>query len=332
MIAETLAASVRTPVKSNELLVAPSHVAGDFFSHGVDCPFVFTLDGRTGMTVVGWDGIGYQTGLCWLEDDGWTSPELIFGRDAASDHRRYNTAMTGLLRDSALDGTGELIAIDGWYYGTYHAYPSPGYEEGPAVIGIARSRDLRTWEEFGELIRPEDGGDWERGGLYKSWLMRDDDGFRLFYNAKDRTDGAWVEQTGAVVSDDMVTWKRVSDRPLLVRGGAGAFDERFASDPCVLRAADGTWVMFYFGLSHDGHARDSYAVSADLVNWQKSGEILVDIGPRGSVDDRHAHKPAVIRRGDMLEHYYCAVRATEPFEVGGTPLDEMRGISVARSR
>lgn len=331
-IPDSLRELVRTPLKQPTLALAPSHTAGSFTSLAVDCPFVFTLNGRTGMTFVGWDGIGYQGGLSWLGEDGvWSDPELVFPRDPESAHRKYNAALTGLLRDEELLGSGELLSIDGWYYGTYHAYPEAGYEEGSAVIGIVRSRDLHTWEEYGDLLRPEDGAPWERGGLYKSWLLRADGRYWLFYNAKDLPTGSWVEQTGAAVSDDLLHWERVAG-PLLGNGPEGAMDDRFASDPCVLRAPDGTWVMFYFGLCSDGHARDSYAVSDDLLHWTKSDEVLVDIGASGAIDAIHAHKPSVIARDGVLEHYYCAVSRMEvPVQVGDRSITELRGIAVARS-
>ncbi|MFF3493336.1 hypothetical protein ACFYWS_18485 [Streptomyces sp. NPDC002795] len=318
----------RTP----ELVVAPTWRSGDWNSHGVDCPFVFRKEGRLGMTMVGWDGIGYQTGLSWFEGGRWAPPRLIFARDASSAHRRHNAALTSILRDEQLLGDGELLSVDGWYYGTYHAYPDAGYESGSAVIGTVRSRDLLHWEEYGELLHPEDGGAWERGGLYKSWLLRHGGKYWLFYNAKDRSEGRWVEQTGAAVSDDLVRWRRVGAEPLLPHGGADAPDARFASDPCVLRAPDGTWVMFYFGLAADGHARELAATSDDLVTWLKSGDVLVDVGRPGTLDDWHAHKPAVIRNGGRLEHYYCAVgRLGSPRLIGDYAQPERRGIGMAWS-
>lgn len=314
------------------LVHAPTWRAGDWNSHGVDCPFAFRRDGVLGMTLVGWDGAGYQTGLSWHDGRAWSEPVLVLPRDPASPHRRHNAALTSILRDNDLTGDGELVAVDGWYYGTYHAYPSPGYEQGSAVIGIVRSRDLLHWEEYGELLRPGDGGAWERGGLYKSWLLRHDGRYWLFYNAKDRDDGRWTEQTGAAVSDDLLSWRRVAGEPLLPVGGPGTPDERFASDPCVLRAPDGTWVMFYFGLGMGGPARELAAVSDDLLSWTKTGDVLVDVGPAGSIDDWHAHKPAVIRDGDRLLHYYCAVgRLDVPVDVGGDRLTERRGIALAWS-
>ncbi|WP_162606474.1 hypothetical protein [Jiangella asiatica] len=323
---------MRPTDRSAELVIAPTWRAGDWNSHGVDCPFAFRRDGKLGMTVVGWDGIGYQTGVSWFDGRTWSSPTLVLPRDPTSPHRRYNTALTSILRDNDLTGDGELVTVDGWHYGTYHAYPQAGYEHGSAVIGIVRSRDLLHWEEHGELLRPEDGGRWERGGLYKSWLMRHDGRYWLFYNAKDRDDGRWIEQTGAAVSDDLVHWGRVADEPLLPNGGPGSPDERFASDPCVLRAPDGTWVMFYFGLGGDGHAQELVAVSDDLVTWVKTGDVLVGVGAPGSLDDWHAHKPSVIRHQDRLHHYYCAVRRLKsPVDVGGYALPEHRGIGVAWS-
>ncbi|GAA3907470.1 hypothetical protein [Microbacterium invictum] len=305
---------IHTPHREGRLIVTPSGVAGRFDSHAVDCPFVFTVDGRRGMTYVGWDGDGYQTALAWQQPDGsWHHEAIILARDPHHPHRRFNAALTSIVRDNDLWSSGELLRIDGWYYGTYHAYPAQGYEAGPGMIGIVRSRDLLSWEDFGTTLHAEDGAPWERGGLYKSWLMLVDGVFHLFYNAKEVDDfgsiavpPAWIEQTGLATSTDLRTWTRVGTQPVLPVGGAGAFDERFASDPCVLRDAD-HWVMFYFGLAGDGHAREGYATSRDLVTWTKSADLLLDVGTPGEIDAQHAHKPAVVYWDGRLEHYYCAV-------------------------
>jgi len=330
--ADSLFCSLATPHKAGELLIRPSHRPGDFDSHGADCPFVFSLDGRVGMTYVGWDGRGYQTALTWREDDGtWTEPEVVFARSARSRHRRHNAALTSIIRDNALYGRGALRRFDGWYYGTYHAYPGAGFETGPGVIGIVRSRDLHHWEEHGELLTPSTGAAWEQGGLYKSWLLELDGTFWLFYNAKNHTEAPWVEQTGAAVSTDLQHWERVQDTPVLPHGERGAADEVFASDPCVLHTGS-EWVMFYFGLAADHRARDLVATSDDLLHWRKFATPLLDVGEPGSVDDKYAHKPAILYRDGVLEHYYCAVRTlADPVLIGDFVQDEMRGISVARS-
>ncbi|WP_243063582.1 hypothetical protein [Humibacter sp. RRB41] len=328
---------LRTPVRGTRLEVAPSFHEGRFDALAVDCPFVFSLAGRQGMTFVGWDGTGYQTALTWKHEGLWTVPHVILPRDPASQVRRYNSALTSIVRDNDLSSPGNLRTFDGWYLGTFHAYPAPGYEAGPGIIGFVRSRDLVHWEETGGRLSPTDGGAWENGGLYKSWLMEHDGLFYVFYNAKNRdvfgtvtVPPPWIEQTGVAVSNDLVNWRRLQDDPVLRAGRSGDFDEIFASDPCVLRDGD-RWVMFYFGLAADGHAREGYATSDDLVHWEKSGEILLDVGARGSIDSTHVHKPAVITWDGRLEHYYCAVAPRSPIRVGDVEQHEFRGIAKATS-
>lgn len=328
--------SIYTPHKTNTLLLAPSYQPGAFDSHAVDCPFLFSHQGRYYMTFVGWDGAGYQTGLA-VSDDllHWSKQALILPRGPAGSVTAYNAALTCILRDNELYGSGALKQVDGRYVGTYHAYPAAGYESGPAVIGLCFSRDLLHWEIGEPVLRPADTGAnaaaaWERGGLYKSWILEHAGVYYLFYNAKDRESGPWIEQTGLATSTDLIHWQRYAGNPLLKVGPAGAFDDRFASDPCVLRQGQ-EWVMFYFGLSSDGHARDSAALSGDLLHWHKCGQVLVDVGPEGTIDSRYAHKPGMIAKDGVLYHFYCAVRPAEAGETGAIGQAEVRGISVARS-
>ena len=87
--------------------------------------------------------------------------------------------------------------------------------------------------------------------------------------------------------------------------------------------------MFYFGLCSDGYARDGVAFSDNLRDWRKSGEILIDVGPAGSIDARYAHKPGIIGRDGALYHFYCAVAPARNTQMGDIVHDEVRGISLA---
>jgi len=313
-------ARYRTPYKYGKLVLAASDQANAFDSRSVDCPYVFHRAGRFYMTYVGWDGTGYQTGLASstnLVD--WKKEGCILRRDPASEVTRYNTAMNWILRGNELRSPGELKKVRGRYLGVYHAYPNAGYEQGAAVIGLCWSADLMRWQIDPPCLRPEDGADWESGGLYKPCLVEEGGTYYLFYNAKNKNR---IEQTGVATSTDLKTWRRYESNPIIRNGGPESWDERFASDPCIL--LDGTkWIFFYYSLDRRGKARDLLATGAGPFTPVKAPEILIDVGPPGSVDETYAHKPSVVWNNGALYHFYCAVSGKWP--------KETRGISVARA-
>ena len=80
-----LPSDLLTPHKLNRLVVSASGRAGAFDAKSVDCPFVFTHEGSYYMTFLGFDDVGYQTGLASSDDlIHWRSEGLLIGRDPAS--------------------------------------------------------------------------------------------------------------------------------------------------------------------------------------------------------------------------------------------------------
>ena len=312
-----------TPYKLGKLVLSAAAGSDSFDNRSVDCPFVFHHEGKFYMTYIGFDGKGYQTGLAESHNlTDWQKLGCILKRNPSSQITRFNIAMNWIVRENAIRSPGELKKVRGRFLGVYHAYPNPGYEEGPAVIGLCWSDDLLHWQVDPPSLQPQDGAAWERGGLYKPCLVEDHGTFYLFYNAK--TDGKqWHEQTGVATSTDLRTWHRYSGNPIIQNGPAGSWDEKFASDPCVLQAGR-RWVFFYYSLDAHGKARDLLATGTDLFNPTKAPKILIDVGPPGSVDSTYAHKPSVVTFNGALYHFYCAVSGKYP--------NETRGISVASSK
>ncbi len=316
-------AQYETPYKYGRLVLAAGSTPGAFDSKAVDCPFVFRHNGRFRMTFLGFDGTGYQTGIASSNDlVSWTKDGQILRRDPANPITRFNVALNWILRDSRLRSRGELKKVHGRYLGVFHAYPKPGYEQGPAVIGLCWSTNLMDWEIGDICLRPAEGAAWERGGLYKPCLIEHNGVYYLFYNAKNQ-ERRWQEQTGVATSTDLKTWKRHEGNPVIRNGAAGSWDERFASDPCVMLDRN-RWLLFYFGLDAKGVARDLLATGDGPFALHKHGRVLIDVGPPGSVDSAYAHKPSVIWHNSTLYHFYCAV--------SGRGQSEVRGISVAASR
>ncbi|MGB9606046.1 MAG: hypothetical protein ACPL88_09240, partial [Bryobacteraceae bacterium] len=286
-----------TPYKYGRLVLAASGESGAFDSRAVDCPFVFWHEGQYYMLFVGFDGTGYQTGLASSRNlTEWKKLGCILRRDPSSSITRYNVAMNWILRENDLRSPGRLKKVNGRLLGVFHAYPDPGYESGPAVIGLCWGRSLTEWENGEVILRPEDGAGWEQGGLYKPCLLEHEGTYYLFYNAKTRRlpreqGGGWREQIGVATSRDLKRWTRHAGNPIIRNGPPGSWDERFASDPCVL-LEDGLWVFFYYGLDGRGVARDLIAVGKDPYHPEKLDSILIDVGPPGSVDSTYAHKPS----------------------------------------
>jgi predicted GH43/DUF377 family glycosyl hydrolase len=338
---EALLSCIRTPHKLGRLVLEPSFREGDFDSHAVDCPFLFHHEDCYWMTHVGWDGAGYQTGLARSDDLlNWEKQGILIGRGPKGSVTEHNMAMTSILRDNELFGPGELKRVDGRFVGTWHAYPESGYETGPGVIGLCFSEDLRHWEVGEPILGPNPASAWEAKGLYKSWVLEHDGTFYLFYNARDKpkpsedpayANDPWKEESGVVTSQDLVSWERYEGNPVLRVGEPGEFDDRFAADPCVLRRED-TWVMFYYGNCTDGHARNGVAFSSDLLHWEKSREVLIDVGPPGALDTRYAHKPGIISKDGILYHFYCAVGPARQKTLAALTHGEVRGISVAMGK
>lgn len=340
----------RTPFKRPSLLLGPTGKAGDFDQLSVDDPIVFHANGKFYMLYIGFDGTGYQTGLASSDDLlNWTRIGLAGPRDPASVYTKYNLAISSILRDKSLHGTGEVIKVDGQYVAAWNAYPAAGYEAGAAVIGLARSRDLLHWTLTDPILKPEDGAAWEHGGLYRPDLCLFEGSYFLYYNAKTDTlpkaeGGGWHEQTGVATSRDLMTWTRSPLNPILANGTRGsatyppgspghdrapatpdARDSRFASNPYVMRYGK-QYAMFYFGFGYErpGRACEMLALGTDPLHFRKVPEILIDTGAPGSIDETFAHKPSVIFHAGVLYHFYCAVAGKYP--------NEVRGIAVATSR
>ncbi|MEI7025560.1 hypothetical protein [Paenibacillus sp. y28] len=321
-----------TPYKYGKPVLVGSGAPGSFDEHAVDCPFVFQHQGQFYMMYVGFDGIGYQTALATSRDLlHWEHLAVILRRNEGGGWDSKNIAGTWIMKENRLAAPPVLQKWNGKYWLVYHAYPEFGYEEGSAKIGLAWTEDenLLEWHRMADpILVPEDGADWEKGGLYKECLIQHEDTFYLFYNAKNKNKGRWTEQTGVAFSKDLLQWERYANNPVLPVTPDG-WDSGFASDPCVLRNND-EWVMYYFGFNFK-HAQEGLALSKDLLNWEKYPDPIIRVGEEGSIDSIFAHKPSVITHEGVLYHFYCSCRLFREGDPTKNYGKEFRTITVAAS-
>lgn len=320
------------PCRMNRYLLEPSGIPGHFDCCAVDIPFVFFHQNRYFMLYTGFDGIGYQSALAHSADlIHWefycmVTPRLEPGRwDAES------TSAACILRENnSLYEIPTLRKVQGRYWLVYNSYPGTGYENGPAEIGLAwcESEDLRIWNRLDKPVFSwRQGAEWEQGGMYNTCLLEHAGRFYLFYNAKNAA-SVWREQIGLAVSDDLLTWHRFYEHPV-IPAGRYDFSSRFCANPYIVRD-ERAWLCFYFGF--DGAtACECLAVSEDLLHWEQAPQPLFRAGKSGAVDEIHAHKPCVFFHKGILRHFYCGVRRRRPDDCGGFS-DDYRGICLAASQ
>jgi hypothetical protein len=301
---------VKTPYKYGIVIPAPE-------GKKVDCPTVFRHGDRWYIVYVQLesDPAGYTTQLA-VSDDllHWQPKGTILGRGDKEAWDKANAAGGIALVNTQWGGDGTLETQEGRYWMSYLGGAKPGYETPPLSIGMASALDPTStagWEKLSApVLRPDDGGarPYETGTLFKSLVFRDAAAtlgapFVMYYNARPpRGD----ETIGTAVSQDMRTWRRYGDGPVIVN--ARPLDLKhgvISGDPQVVRMDD-LWVMFYFGAFWKPKAFDTFAASRDLVHWTRwEGPHLIE--PSEPWDDEFAHKPWLLKHNGVVYHFYCAV-------------------------
>jgi beta-fructofuranosidase len=162
------------------------------------------------------------------------------------------------------------------------ALGDPSLRHARATIGHATSTDLVGWDYHGTALGPSDHG-WDDLATWTGSVVRGDDGvWRLYYTA---ISTAWHElrdqRIGLAESDDLYTWRRVGDRPILeadprwykTLGIEGIPASETWRDPFVFRdpGGDGWHMLVTARLAGAPRLDDgtlAHARSHDLVTWE----------------------------------------------------------------
>lgn len=147
------------------------------------------------------------------------------------------------------------IADDGERYHLFFlkapaALKDPTLRHEAAVIGHASSADLTDWEVHEDALHPAGEGAWDDLALWTGSVARGTDGvWRMYYTALNTGRGFTVrdQQIGLAESDDLHTWRRVGDAPLLAPDPRWYLTHEDGAsetwrDPFVFRH-DGRWHM-----------------------------------------------------------------------------------------
>ncbi len=129
--------------------------------------------------------------------------------------------------------------------GRYKLWYSGGEQYEPDAIGYAESDDGLHWRKHPDnpIFRPDPTSGWEKEKVTACQVIREPDGFRMFYIGFETVDTARI---GMAVSPDGITgWRRYPGNPIL-----GPDREDWDKDACYKPYAlrgDGGWRLWYNG-------------------------------------------------------------------------------------
>jgi hypothetical protein len=299
---------VKTPFRYGPVLATPAD------AELVDSPSVFRHRDRWYMVHLVFREDGYETRLAsspnLLE---WTPEGTILPFRAGAWDQKQAAGYIAL-QDTEWGGSAKLGTFAGRYWMTYLGGPDPGYEGGPLSVGIASTTTPdrpQPWERRDAAVLGPNDPDtryWERSKLFKSHVIHDRSAslgarFVMYYNATG-AGGYGNETIGMALSNDMVTWRRFREAPVLVpyewHGVA------LCGDPQVVRIGD-LWVMFFWStIDVEPNGRfDSFACSYDLVNWTpwRGQKLTSSAQPWEFIQSA---KPWVIKHDGVVYHFYNA--------------------------
>ncbi|MFD6756981.1 glycoside hydrolase family protein [Micromonospora gifhornensis] len=181
---------------------------------------------------------------------------------------------------------------DSWYAqdddGSWHAFflrasralLDPHRRHRRASIGHAVSADLRSWQLVPDALVPADSPGWDDLATWTGCTVRGPDGrWYLFYTGVGRAEDGLVQRVGLAVSDNLITWHRHGDGPLVEADPTWyelldpqMWYEQAWRDPWVFPdpAGDG-WHMLITARANQGPAAErgviGHATSPDLLTW-----------------------------------------------------------------
>lgn len=174
-----------------------------------------------------------------------------------------------------------VIFRDGRYWNLYSGFDGRIWH-----TGLASSADGRSWTKSGRILSP-DPTTWE-GSYIAANGSALGVGSEVYY---------WYQagnppRIGLARSTDLKSWTK-EPRPVLDFGPRGAWDERAAADPYVIRFGD-WFYLYYLGEDRARRQRLGVARSQDGVHWTRlRANPILELGPDGSFDENGLGEPAV---------------------------------------
>ncbi len=171
--------------------------------------------------------------------------------------------------------------------GKYRDFSLPAQPGGPSISW--------HWEARPEPVLTRGAsGEWDSVDVLNPSVIRQGEAYYNLYSGYDgRT---W--HTGLAVSADGIAWRKEGK---ILSPSAGTWEsDEIAANGSALASESG--ILYYYQAGNP--VRIGLAQSANGHQWQKHGAPVLDVGPRGSWDERGVADPYVIRAGSGYYMFY----------------------------
>jgi predicted GH43/DUF377 family glycosyl hydrolase len=178
-----------------------------------------------------------------------------------------------------------------------------GQAKGKSRIGLATSKDGKTWERSGDkpVLAPEQ--EWERDAVMCPHVGYDDDRklYRMWYSGGEQFEPNAV---GHATSADGLKWAKDEKNPVFRPEPKSGWEKDRVTGCQVVRQGD-WWVMFYIGFADKDHAQVGLARSKDgVTGWERHPANPVVRPGKGRWDADAVYKPYAVFDGKRWLLWY----------------------------
>jgi len=147
-------------------------------------------------------------------------------------------------------------------------------------VGHAISKDLTNWTVLPDAISPSDSPAFDSWTTWTGSTVKGDDGkWYMYYTGTSREDGGDVQSIGLATSDDLITWQKFSNKPIVSADsqwyeklGQTNWPDEAWRDPWVYKSPeDNLWHMLITARAKGtGRIKGvvGHATSSDMLSWE----------------------------------------------------------------
>ncbi len=180
-------------------------------------------------------------------------------------------------------------------------------------VALVESKDGIHWSEPPRIVLgPREETGWEND-INRPYVLKRQDGYHMWYTGQTR-DHSWI---GYATSSNGVTWKRMSDKPVLSCDQPWEKGIAVMCPTVIWDEAARQFRMWYSGGEQNEPNAIGYATSADGVRWKKLEGNPVFSAPAGNRWERHKVTACQIeKRGDWHVMFYIGFQDEGTARIG----------------